>query len=114
MIIDETIVSGNGVSPKQCFQNAEYTSGYWYIDPNTVDNSLSLNITVNSIPSENNDDETCGEYLGFQGCEVHYSFSQTLDISAGWSIISTYIEEQDADGNTAMVVDDLLWRLTMK
>ena len=45
--------------------------------------------------------------MGFTGCEINYSFSQTLDMPAGWSIISTYIEEQDADGNTAMVVDEI-------
>ena len=69
-------------------------------------NALQLTLALTSLQGENGD-ENCGTNMGIVNCEVHYSFSQTLDMPAGWSIISTYIEEQDADGNTAMVVDEI-------
>ena len=110
-----TTSSGASSGGQHCIQN-DTVSGYWVFppspSPNTgidevvTGNALQLTLALTSLQGEGGDEIVVQTWV-LSIARVHYSFSQTLDMPAGWSIISTYIEEQDADGNTAMVVDEI-------
>ena len=99
----ETILSQREITT---FENESYSTsfsvpGLSVTAPYAVNNSnddadnqkhIAMDIVLSQAEADTND---CSTELYFDSCTVYYNLSQTLNLPEGWSMFSTYIQENN-------------------